>query len=312
MVYVHAAERREQEYCDDHMRRQHKSIKRVNTVLWESQGARGHVKEILLGTNIDTSAQYKKYKLANTIINVCPSRCIKNSNEKIAISAEKAMRSTCRIARRRFLQPKSCWYAWSAAMVMLQSFNIKHATAWDACRQTTKWWLQSLGKWAGSSCRSFQIAACEGGEYNFCSRLVLQRQLCDAAIATSTCPVHLLNETGRRVRNVEEYPYHISICYMRGTWSKWHRCYCRHVFIASVVLQWTNTRVQLNMKMRDVDWHLAKHRIVGLSRLELVGYTNSWIGKSLSMSADTYSMLSTKAMLSSSNNPPRSDYMLDL
>ena len=217
MVYVHAAERREQEYCDDHMPRQHKSIKRVNTVLWESQGARGHVKEILLGTNIDTSAQYKNYKLANTIINVCPSRCINNSNEKLAISAEKAMRSTCRIARRRFLQPKSCWYAWSAAMVMLQSFNIKHATAWDACRQTTKWWLQSLGKWAGSSCRSFQIAACEGGEYNFCSRLVLQRQLCDAAIAPSTCPVHLLNETGRRVRNVEEYPYHISICYMRGT-----------------------------------------------------------------------------------------------
>ena len=132
---------------------------------------------------------------------------------------------------------------------------------------------------------------------------------CDSNIHMPSAPPQ---RTGRRVRNVEEYPYHISICYMRGTWSKWHRCYCRHVFIASVVLQWTNTRVQLNMKMRDVDWHLAKHRIVGLSRLEFVGYTNAWIGKSLSMSADTYSMLSTKAMLSSSNNPPRSDYMLDL
>ena len=34
--------------------------------------------------------------------------------------------------------------------------------------------------------------------------------------------VHLLNETGRRLRQIDEYPYHISICYLRDIWSEWH------------------------------------------------------------------------------------------
>ena len=70
---------------------------------------------------------------------------------------------------------------------MLQDFNIEHATAGDGSRQPTRWWLQSLGKCAGSLRRSFEVAASAVGEYGLCSRLVLRRQLCDAAIAPTTC-----------------------------------------------------------------------------------------------------------------------------
>ena len=65
-----------------------------------------------------------------------------------------------------------------------------------------------------------------------CSRLVLRRQLCDTAMALPKwLGAPFPNESGGRVRNIEEYPYHISICYMRDIWFEWHRCYCSPVHI---------------------------------------------------------------------------------
>ena len=65
-----------------------------------------------------------------------------------------------------------------------------------------------------------------------CSRLVLRRQLCDTAMALPKwLGAPFPNESGGRVRNIEEYPYLISICYMRVIWFEWHRCCCSPVHI---------------------------------------------------------------------------------
>ena len=35
--------------------------------------------------------------------------------------------------------------------------------------------------------------------------------------------VDLLSATGLRMRNISEFPYHISICYIRDLWSSWQQ-----------------------------------------------------------------------------------------
>ena len=34
--------------------------------------------------------------------------------------------------------------------------------------------------------------------------------------------IDLLSATGLRMRNIAEYPYHVSICYIRDLWDSWH------------------------------------------------------------------------------------------
>ena len=34
--------------------------------------------------------------------------------------------------------------------------------------------------------------------------------------------VHLLSPAGLRLRDIDSYPYHISVCYVRDVWAAWH------------------------------------------------------------------------------------------
>ena len=123
------------------------------------------------------------------------------------------------------LQAATCWTAWWFAIGLLQEkgYNSEDATKWlqarfwDLTRVPEPLYRQlvdnviTYGLWG--SVRLHTDNWSDG----------------DSLLMIIWCPVprwvHLLNPTGRRERNLQMHPYHISVCYMRDVWKaySWKR-----------------------------------------------------------------------------------------